>query len=142
MVDSFPYEKRYKYPHFESSHAILWEKFIDQNPKAYDTVQYDLHVGDPPPFDPTLADGTDINQDALYRFKIDVVGHFNGGVDIIEIKPNAGASAIGQVQGYKTLYIRDERPSGNVGMVIITDKLNQNMEYLCKRENIALIVVK
>ena len=141
MIDRVPYEKRYKYPHFESSHVILWEKFIEQNPRAYTEVQYDLHVGDPPQFNPLLDDGTDINQDALYRFKIDVVGYYNGGVDIIEIKPNAGASAIGQVEGYKDLFIRDEKPKGKIGMVIITDKINQNMDYLCKRKGVTLIKI-
>jgi len=141
MRDVFPYEKRYKYPHMKPADVEIWERYIKKFPKEYISVQYDLGVGDPPPFDPMGNDGEDLNQDALYRLKIDVVGHTSYRTDIIEIKPKAGPSTIGQVKGYKALYIRDENPHGAVNAVIVTDKLMPNMEYMAKRENVLVIVV-
>jgi len=141
MLDVFKYEKRYKYPHMKPSDVEIWERYINKYPNAYENVQYDFNVGDPPPFNPLGNDGEDLNQDLLYRLKIDVVGHTGYETDIIEIKPNAGPSAIGQVKGYKTLYIRDELPNRPVRMLIVTDKLQPNMEYLCKVEGIMIVEV-
>lgn len=141
MVDIFIYEKRYKYPHMKPLDVAIWERFIDQNPNAYETVQYDFNVGDPPPFNTLMDDGEDLNQDALYRLKIDVVGKKGNSIDIIEIKPSAGASAIGQVQSYQKLYIRDKWGVGKIGMVILTNKIMPNMDYLAKSAGVRLIVV-
>ena len=123
------------------SDTAIWEKFIEQYPDAYTFCQYDFHIGDAPPFNTLMDDGEDLNQDKLYRLRIDVIGHKNGNDDIIELKPNAGVSTIGQVQSYKTLFIRDELPKGKVQAVIITDKLQPNMDYLCKQADVKLIVV-
>lgn len=141
MRELFKYEKRYQYPHMKPADVSIWERFIEKYPNAYDHVQYDFNVGDPPPFNPLMDDGEDLNQDALYKLKIDVIGRYPNGVDIIEIKPSASASTIGQVEGYKHLYIRDEAPKEKVGMVIITDMLRPNMQYLCEAKGIELIVV-
>ena len=119
----------------------IWERFIDKFPAAYESVQYDFHVGDPPPFNPLMDDGEDWNQDALYRLKIDVVGHRENSIDVIEVKPDAGPSTIGQVKGYKNLYERDEQPTKKVNAVIVTDTLKPNMEWLADREGVMIVVV-
>jgi hypothetical protein len=141
MTENYKYEKRYKYPHLKPNDIAIWERFIDSNPTAFDTVQYDFNVGDPPPFNPLMQDGEDLNQDALYRFKIDVIGHKKDSITLIELKKDAGASSIGQIKSYKTLYIRDEQPKKPINMWIITNIIRQNMVYLCKQENVKLIEI-
>ena len=135
------YGKRYWYPHMKPKDIAIWERFIEKFPNAYDTCIYDYHVGDPPPFNPLADNGEDLNQDRLYRLKIDVVAKKGDRVDIIEIKPNAGASSIGQVKGYTTLYIRDENYKGKIGMRVITDTLSPNLEFIAKREMVDVVVV-
>lgn len=141
MREIFPYKVRTKYPHMSVADTAIWNRFISKYPEAYERVQYDFHVGDPPPFNPLMDDGTDTNQDMLYKSRIDVIGHIGGNVDIIELKPRAGASAIGQVRGYKALYERDEEKTGAVNLVIITDTEMPNMRYLCEQEGVKLIIV-
>ncbi len=141
MRDIFKYGKLAKYPHMKPKDIAIWERFILKFPDIFGSVQYDFHVGDPPPFNSLMDDGEDRNQDALYRLKIDVVAHNDNGIHIIELKPDAGPSTIGQVKGYKTLYIRDEEPLGKINMSIITDIERPNMAFLCKAEGIQLIVV-
>ena len=141
MREVFPYHTLPKYPHMKPADVLIWERFIEKFPDAYNACQYDFEVGDPPPFNPLMDDGEDLNQDILYRLKIDVVGHSNKGVDIIELKPKAGPSSIGQVKGYRALYLRDEAPHGETSAVIITDTLMPNMEYMAKVEGVKIVVV-
>ena len=141
MRDLFKFEKRPSYPHMNVRDVEIWERFIDKFVGAYNQVQYDFHIGEAPPFNTLMDDDTDKNQDMLYRLRIDAIGETDTEIDICEVKPNAGPSTIGQVKSYKTLYERDEEPKKPVRAVIITDKENPNMAYLCKQENVFLIVV-
>ena len=141
MREIFSFTPRNKYPHMSVADTSIWNRFLAKYADAYDRVQYDFHVGDPPPFNTLMDDDEDLNQDMLYRTRIDVIGHNGADVDIIEVKPRAGASAIGQVKGYKTLYERDEQATGRVNTVIITDTETTNMRYLCDAENVKLIIV-
>ena len=141
MIDVFKYEKGNWYPHMSAADRLIWERFIDKYPDAYQQVQYDFHVGEAPPFNTLMDDGTDTNQDKLYRLRIDVVATNGTDIDIIEIKPKAGPSSLGQLKSYANLYSRDEEPAGKVSMLLITDQEMPNMDYLCKQENIKLIVI-
>ncbi len=141
MRDLFNYELRPSYPHMNVRDVEIWNRFIDKFPGAYNNVQYDFHIGDAPGFNTLMDDGEDKNQDMLYRLRIDVVGHTDKQIHILEIKPSAGPSTIGQVESYAHLYERDEEPSKPVVPVIVTDKENPNMAYLCKVKNVLLIVV-
>lgn len=141
MRDLLKYEKRKAYPHMSVADTLLWNRFIDNYPKIYKTIQYDFHVGDAPAFNTLMDNDEDLNQDMLYRLRIDAIGHEDGIIDLIEIKPNASPATIGQIESYRTLYLRDEEPRDTVRMVIITDKIRPNMLYLCKQKRINLVVV-
>lgn len=141
MLDVFKFEKGNWYPHMSVADKLIWERFLDKFPEAYKQCQYDFHVGEAPPFNTLMDNDEDWNQDKLYRLRIDVVAGSELGIDIIEIKPKAGPSSLGQLKAYRTLYIRDEDPRGPVGKILITDKEMPNMDYLCKSEGVKLIVV-
>lgn len=141
MLDTFNYEKRTSYPHMSVKDTEIWNRFIAKFPTEFLTCQYDFHIGEPPPFNTLMDDDTDLNQDKLYRLRIDVVAVSKDRIYVIEIKPNAGPSAIGQLQSYASLYERDENPKMPVEMILITDREVPNMDFLCKDAKIKLVVV-
>lgn len=141
MLDVFLYGKRPSYPHMSVKDTEIWNRFIDKFPTAYKTCQYDFHVGDTAPFDTTIDGSGVANQDMLYRLRIDVIGQTDTKVSVIEIKPKAGPSSIGQLQSYTALYERDKFTNKPIDMILVTDQEMQNMDWLCKDANIKLIVV-
>lgn len=141
MADEFKYEKRYYYPHMKPNDVAIWERFIDLNPTRFDTCQYDVQVGSPPPFNPIVNEATQGSADALYRLKIDVVAKKDGQIYIIELKEKAGASAVGQVKHYLDLYVRDEKPSNTPKAIIITNSVRQDLVEFAQKEGVELIVV-
>ena len=120
--------------------VAIWERFIEKNPEAYDYCYYDFWVGSPPPFNPIVNEETEGSVDGLYRRKIDVVAHKGKEIDIIELKPKAGLSAIGQVKGYATLYTRDEKPAVRVQPVIITDQLSADILHVAATEGVKILI--
>lgn len=140
-LEFVPYGFRYKYPHMGPADKAIWESFIAKRPAAYKTVAYDVPVGIGTDMDTVVnpATGGDVNK--LYQRKIDVVAFVDDQLFIIEIKPSASTSAIGQVKGYVTLFKRDYKPQFPVSPIIITDRLMPEMEFLARDEKVNLIIV-
>lgn len=140
MPQAYPFELLPKYPHMKPADVAIWERFVSGNPSAYDKVYYDVAVGSTPEFDTTVNDTTGGTADMLYKKKIDVVGIKDGRVDIIELKPAAGASALGQVRSYVVLYKRDIAETPEPRPVLITDVLKPDMEILAEEMGVTVIV--
>lgn len=141
MPEKYKYEKRSWYPHMMPYDVAIWEKFIEQFPDAYDFVSYDVKVGSLPDFDTTVSPDTGGKADDLYRRKIDVVGFKGDQIDIIEIGPNAGSNKLGQVVGYKTLYIKEYKPSVEPKAIVLTDALRPDMNFLAESMGVFMVVV-
>jgi hypothetical protein len=137
----YPYGRLGSYAHMKPRDIAIWERFIDEYPDAFEKCEYDVFVGDPPAFNTLWDNDEDKNQDALYRLKIDVLGHSPGRMDIVEVKPEAGPGAIGQLEGYYKLFMRDMAAGATVGKVLVTDMERPNMRYLCEQAGVALFVV-
>ena len=97
----------------------LWERFLTQHKDLFDRIDYDLHVGtgygyseDDPEWRINLAS-------ALTQFRIDAVGWSGSQPTIIEVKPYAGLSALGQVLGYQFFFhfANPEFPTPNLAVV-------------------------
>lgn len=121
--------------------VAIWERFIEKYPDAYDTVQYDVAIGDIPAFMEQTSSPQGQAMRELYRLKIDVLGYKGSALDLIEVKHEAGASSIGQLLGYVELYKRDFEPSGVVQPVLITNIMKPNMDYLTTQQGVRLVVV-
>lgn len=138
---TFPYEKRTWYPHMKPNDEAIWNRFLSEFPNAYDSVQYSVPCGRGAEFDTLITEETGAHDEYLYKRKIDAVGFKDDTVTIIELKPNAGSSAIGQVKMYRDLYIKDYSPVRFPNMLIITDRFDDDVAEFAAREGIQLIAV-
>lgn len=141
MRDVFKYERRPSYPHMKPYDTEIWDKFVFLYPDEYDTCQYDLAVGPGAPADPVVnaATGGDIYE--LYQRKIDVVGQKGSRTDIIEVKPNAGPSVVGQLEYYVDLFKTDFPEFRQVRPLIVTDTAKPGMAEFFAKRGIGLVEV-
>ena len=119
----------------------IWDRFIFKYPEAYDEVFYDFPVGEGSPIPKKTQENLARDFKILTQWKIDVVARKNNTIDIIELKPNAGISALGQVQAYAILYTRIAPTNIKIIPTLITDILRPDMEKLAIIEKIKLIIV-
>ena len=117
----------------------IWERFIQKNPGYFDEVEFDVHVGSKPDFDTNVVPGSQSDVGNIYQRKIDVVGYSAGNIYIVELKPLAGSSALGQVKSYEILYRRDFKPEAKTICVVITDFIGTDMEELADSMGVLLI---
>lgn len=141
MKGRFQYKLLSKYPHLRPEDVGIWEKFIKAQPSFYLSVDYDLKVGIPRKYPGPKDDVYRKDLEYLSRKRIDVVGYRPNDIHIIELKPHASFSAIGQVIGYTKLY-EPYAPEGFfVSPVIITDEIIPDMKNLCFKLGIFLFKV-
>lgn len=138
-LDFFPFALRANYPHMKPADVAIWEAYIRAHPDAYEQAQYDVEVGSGPEFDTVVNAETGGSAEKLYKRKIDVVAHGADGIDIIEVKPNAGPSALGQVQAYRRLYVRDFMTARQVHAVVLTDIIGRDMRELAAADDVVLL---
>lgn len=141
ISDVVKFEKRYWYAHMMPEDVAIWQRFIEQFPDAYDNVSYDVKVGKAPDFVTGHEDPAMQAQANLYQRKIDVVGYKDDQIDIIELKPRASTSALGQVNGYRHLFMRDYSPPETPKAVVITNELLPEMGELAHAAGVTIVVV-
>lgn len=137
----YEYTRRYKYPHMSPADTTIWEKFIDTFPTRYSTVDYDFALGSTPLTSEQIASEADANMVRLWQKRIDVLAKQGDETHIIEVKPSAGASALGQVLSYCELYKGYVDPFAKVKPILITDSLKPDMALLAESMGVQLIIV-
>ena len=143
MLDTrlFPTDYRGKYPHMFALDIAVWERFLDKLGDQYIGFYYDITCGKPTTAGDHLPDEYKRDAEILSRLRIDVVGKKVEEIHIIEVKPKANASAIGQLLTYKECYITDYKPSKPVAMLLVCGELDQNFVPALERAGISYILV-
>jgi len=140
-MPDYPPELLRKYPHMFPLDIILWERFLKIHASEFLGFDYDIKVGSVPKF----SDGLDLSVykagDILWKKRIDAVGHKANEIFIIEVKPHAGSSAIGQVMGYIQLYTDEIKPAFKVTGMIVTDRPDLDLDRIAAVQNIKVEIV-
>lgn len=135
----FPYKLLSKYPHLMPNDIRIWERFIQTFPKFYTSIDYDVKVGTPKQYPGLTGDKYKKDLEDLSRKRIDVIGYRDKEIHIIELKPYAGFSAIGQVEGYLELYKPYLPPEEILVGFIITDYQTPDTANLCFKKGLLYI---
>jgi hypothetical protein len=96
--------RNHRYPHLLPDDVAIWEHFLTAHPKAFDTYDYDVRVGEGRPL-PNLPT-PQLRKMAvdLSQRRIDAIGHSANTRTVIEITVSAGLKALGQLEAYPILY--------------------------------------
>ena len=141
MTTLFPPEKLRKYPHLMVGDVEIWERYLDKFADQWDAFEYDVRVGQGIVTRPELEKKYKLMATALTEKRIDVVALRGAVTTIIEVKPSAMLSAVGQLLSYQFLYEERYPLKGPVKMLLITDRIGPDLENLCRKFGILLIAV-
>jgi len=137
----FPYGIKLKYTHMMGDDIPIWERFILRNPKYFNTVDYDFRVGS----GMALQPGWDTNFKRMAKMitqkRIDVLGWRGDNPTIVEVKKRAGLSTLGQVLGYRTLFIRDFPHLGKPDLLVVTESADSDILLVFIPYRIPIVVV-
>ena len=110
----------------------IWERFLDEFGRDYKGFEYDVKVGTGSIPEPETPENYARMEEILSKYRIDAVGIKPNQLEIIEVKPDASTTAIGQVTTYLNLYKRDFAPTIPIRGVIVTDREIGDIVHLTK----------
>lgn len=134
-------EKLSKYPHLLPADVALWERWLDRYGDFFTALEYDVHVGGGVEVVPGWSQETIKMASTLAAKRIDVVGHKPGEIWIVEVKPEAGVAALGQLLCYRILYIEKFKPTAEPICCLVTDHLVPDEVFLLNRLGFRSFVV-
>ena len=137
----FAAEKLKKYPHLMVNDVVIWERYLELHAKEWDSFEYDVRVGEGQQPNTEHPEYIQTMAVALTEKRIDVVGRIRGRVWIIEVKPSAMLSAVGQLISYQILYEERFPWAGRTELMVVTDRVGPDLENLCKKFRIIIAVV-
>lgn len=137
----FPPEKLVRYPHLMVQDVLIWERYLEQHATEWIGFRYDVRVGEGielPESEPEYIRGMAL---ALTEKRIDVLGEKGNEVWIIEVKPNAMLSAVGQVLSYQVLFEDRFPDQPKPKLMIVTDRKGPDLQSIAAKFNISVVVV-
>ena len=137
----FEYKQLVKYPHLKPADELTWGFFLTKYPQAYESVDYDLALGEMPEHAAEAEKLGIAGAEKLFMYKADVIGYRIERIDIIEIKQKATPSAIGQILLYKKIYDEEQKPTIPTRAVIVARDTTPQVTEMCLEYNITLIIV-
>jgi len=141
MPGRLPYVKRRFYPHMVGDEIEIWGRFVDMFPNRFDSVDYDFRVGEG-----TVIEGGDMDSYVrmavmLSQKRIDVIGWVGDIPTIIEVKRRVGLSTLGQVLGYRVLFLKDFKHFGFPDLLVVCAAISPDDHYVLKENKVQVEVV-
>jgi hypothetical protein len=108
----------------------LWRPWLAQNATRFTAWFFDVALGEP--YDPGPHMGPNYRYAAirLSRLRADAVGVSPQGWTLIEVRPFAGASALGALLTYLTLWRTDPPDQRPITGLLVTNDLRKGLDTL------------
>ncbi len=141
MEGKFNYEKMIKYPHLLGEDVPVWNRFIDKFPDRFNTVDYDVHVGSGilTKFEP--SENYSKQWLDLTKKRIDVIGWKDNKPTIIEIKYRVGLDTLGQILGYRALYLKENPETLGLPILVVCNIIGPDDKYVLDSFSVPYVVV-
>jgi len=141
MSGRLPYVKRKFYPHMIGEESDIWNRFIDAYPDIFNTVDYDFRVGEGAITPDDLDENYKRMVTMLSQKRIDVLGWIGDSPTIIEVKSRVGLSTLGQILGYRTLFMNDFAHLGVPGCLVVCEVISSDDRFILEHYTIKIVVV-
>lgn len=141
MAGRFVYGKRYRYPHMLEDESDIWERYMDLYPGKFETVDYDFRVGKGVELDGEPGEPWPRMAKMLSQKRIDVIGWVGDSPMIIEVKKRVGLSALGQVLGYRLLFMKDFKHFPEPKLLVVCETISADDHEVLEGNNVPVEVV-
>jgi len=151
---------RPRYPHMGPIESEIWHKFLAVTELNFIRINYDVSVGrgyipaylmeeykhKKELYEKGLLDYRSLREveaviesaSYLTKLRIDVVAETSEHIWIIEVKPRASKSALGQLECYRFWYVKQHRPAKAVRLAIVCYDVDRNVEPLFNLKGIRI----
>ncbi len=141
MAGRLKYGPRVHYPHMINDEIEVWERFMDLYPGRFETVDYDFRVGKGVDIQGEPGEHYKRMAKMLSQKRIDVVAWVGDSPTIIEVKRRVGLSALGQVLGYKILFMKDLKRFPEPKLLVVCETISADDHEVLEANKVPVEVV-
>ncbi len=141
MAGRLPYGPRYRYPHMLPDEREIWQKFMVLNPSRFETVDYDFRVGRGAPIPPGEEPHQARMITMLSQKRIDVLAWEGEDPTIIEIKRRVGLGTLGQIEGYKILFMNYFPMFQEPNVLVVCEEISDDDRFVLEAAAVPVTVV-
>jgi len=141
MSGRLVYGVRNKYPHMTGEDKAVWDRFVVKFPNRFDSVDYDFRVGEGDQLQLELDETFQRMVTMLSQLRIDAIGWNGEQPTIVEVKPRAIVSALGQIQGYKVLFMREFKKIKAPDTLMVCEMISPDVKHVFDEMKIPVEVV-
>jgi hypothetical protein len=127
MLQRFSNEQLARYPRMSPDESILWGKFLAEHGKEYDRFDYDLRVGQGAEAQENIPENLRKDWRDLTKPRIDAVGYKGLRATIFEVKTRPTVSTLGQLLGYRTLFLTTYKQYMVDGLALVCESIGPDV---------------
>lgn len=136
------YERAYgPFVHMSQEEKAIWLRFLQQGGTMYAPFHYDVRVGDGLQMPPGSSSYEIKSARALTTKRIDVLFFDRILPVVVEVKRRAGLGVIGQLIGYRDLFLKDQTTFEIAAMLLVTDELQPDLAGILEQQGIRYVIV-
>ena len=141
MATTPPQCDRGKYPGLMPRECVLLAAWLRQHEAEYDRFDYNVRIG--AGVDPGPSWSDDIRRMAVAnsQLRIDAIAWNGNSPTLIEVKDEAGPTAIGQLLSYDAVWQADNPGTPTPALILVTDHLQANMGTVAQARGIRVDLV-
>lgn len=129
-------------PHMAAADLPLWREWIHSHHHHFDALFFDAALGTAPDPGPEQPENYRYAWIRLNRYRADVIAVSPTGWTIIEVRPRAGASAIGALLTYRQAWFLDPPDDRPVTLILVTDQVRPEIAALARQSGILVQLVR
>ena len=119
----------------------IFRRWLPANEEKYDRYEFDVHVGGGAHPHVDLNDPVATGYKRLTQKRIDVLAYKGNEITIIEVRPWANQTALGNLMAYRLLYIADFKPAVDIKLALITNNIRPDDAYIFHASGVDVYVV-
>ena len=128
-------------PHMAPRDLPLWRRYRQSTARFWTAVYFDVALGEGAPL-PTNGSRLTLDMwQRITRQRADVVTLSRAGWTIVELRPNAGPSALGTILSYRVLWKADPPDRRPLAILLVTNQTTQDLELAATKLGVPLLMV-
>jgi hypothetical protein len=136
-----PAASRGRYSHMAKRDAAVWEAFLLDFADRFDAFAYDVALGGITLDVPEMTDDERLGWQYSTALRIDAVAKEGDRYWIIEVRPDAGVSALGAALCYTMVAEREQALPGELAPAIVCNYIQPDVLWACQQLGVQVFTV-